>query len=196
MGGGPAVASNRSWQELLIRVRGTGYKRWLLGGVAILLLGMSAWASSRMVVEVWAWWLRFRETWMQAIREAMLWIEFFGSISISLIVLSWTTMLLFGLLALLVYLLPFLIRLIAWLRPSNARLAHLRKTARQALRQRDRLVGTLLNLAASGGALWAFSWMTQQPLDYWDVGIQCLIALALELIVLGVVFGGRPGRTA
>jgi hypothetical protein len=122
------------------------------------------------------------------VQELLLWLEFFGSILVSVLILLWLTALLFALLLVLVH---FLRRFLHWLvsRPRSG--AGLRRVCRflLALLARERWVGTALNLLAGAGALGVFVWLSGLPLDYWDLGIQAVIAVVIELVVLGVIFG-------
>jgi hypothetical protein len=105
--------------------------------------------------------------------------------------LLWFTAILFALFLALVRL---SIRSLRWTaaRPSSG--TSLRRVCRAFLfaLERERGVGTALNLAASVAALGVFRWASRLPLDAWDLGIQAGVALLIELIVLGVLF--REGR--
>lgn len=184
----PAV----SWQD----ARKAARRRWswvVAVGLVLLVVGGS-WAYDQLLPWVPVALSRLRPGWLSFVREVALWSEFFASISLSLVALSWTTALLFGLLATLVYLAPGLIHFIASKYPGDARLPRVRDLIRETLKKHDRLVGTLLNLSSSGCALLVFSRVIRRPPDYWDFGIQFLIALVIELIILGVMFGrGRAG---
>ena len=163
--------------------------RWLLLiGVALLFAG-GVWAYDRVLPGIRAAWPVLQARGSERAHEAVLWLEFFASIAFSVVALSWFTGLLFCLLAALAYLFFLLIRWLALRWPKSERWPRIRDAV-QALSRRDRLLGTVLNLAASAGALGVLSWLVDRPLDYWDLGIQGAIALLMELIVLGVLFRG------
>jgi hypothetical protein len=165
--------------------------RWLLlVGVALLFAG-GVWAHDRVLPEIRAAWPELQARGSERAQEALLWLEFFASITLSVVALSWFTGLLFCLLAALAYLLPRLIHWEARLWPKKRGLPRVRD-ATLALLRHDRLLGTLLNLLASAGALGVLAAILERPLDYWDLGIQCAIALVMELVVLGAIF--REGR--
>jgi len=170
--------------------------RWVLAiGVAVL-LGGGIWVLDQLspgVRQVWPEWKARGASWLQ---ETLLWLQFFGSIALSAIALLWFTALLFSLLAALVYLLP---RLAGWLAarfPSSDLLLHIQRMALSVVRH-DRVLGTALNGVASAGSLGVLAWIVGRPLDGWDLGIQLAVAVVMELIVLGVLFGeGRIGALA
>ena len=170
--------------------RGTG-RRWLYALGAALLLGGGLWAYAQFAPAPqtsWSTWVAYGRA---RLREALLWLRFFGSLLLSALVLLWLTALLFALFLGVVYLLTRLLhRAIA---RFPARLALRRACALiLALLGRERWVGTALNLAAGAGALGIWTAISGLPLDGWDLGIQAVIALLIELIVLGVLF--REGR--
>lgn len=172
-----------------------GRWRGVLAVVVLLFLAGGFWVSSLFLPEVQVietnlegTWSKVRFRWSSLIREVILWLEFLGSISLSLIVLSWATGLLFGFLGALVYCFPRLAHFSASMYPTNERLARIRDLVPRVLRKHDRLVGTVLNLSSSLCALFVLSWIVPRPLDYWDFGIQFAIALIVELIVLGAIF--------
>ena len=182
--------------------RGQG-RRWALAiGVAVL-LGGGIWALDQVSPAIRQGWPSLRQAWpawrargASWARETWLWLEFFGSIALSLLALLWFTGLLFSLLMALVYL---LVRLIGWLAartPSSGLLSRFERLTLSLVRH-DRLLGTVLNLGASAGSLGLLALIVGRPLDYWDLGIQVAIAVVMELIVLGVLFGeGRMGLLA
>ncbi len=168
-----------------------GLGRWLSALGAALLLGGGIWAYVQFAPDLRSSWPAWVAHGAERLRQAQLWLAFFGSLLLSALALLWFTALLFAGLLCLVYLLTRLLRWVA-ARPSST--ARLRRACGGllALLGRERWVGTVLNGAASAGALGALGWVTGLPLDYWDWGIQAVIALLIELIVLGVLFrGGR-----
>lgn len=167
--------------------------RWLYALGAALLLGGGVWAYAQFSPGLCASWPAWKAHGAERAREALLWLEFFGSITLSALALLWFTALLFSLLLAAIYLLTWLLH---WMASRSSTRVRLRRACGVllALLGRERWVGTVLNLAASAGALFALSLASRLPLDDWDWGIQGAIAVAIELIVLGVLFGeGRVG---
>jgi hypothetical protein len=171
----------------------TGPWHWLYALTAALLLGAGLWAYAQFAPDLQASWSTWKAHGAERLREALLWLEFFGSILLSVLVLLWLTALLFALFLGGAYLLT---RLLRWTIARLPAKSALRRACRWllALLGREREVGTALNLAASAGALGLVVWVSGLPFDAWDLGIQALIALLIELIVLGVLF--REGRVA
>lgn len=184
---GGRLQPTASWPDVR---RGSGGRRaWAIAAGATFFLAAGFWIYDRFVPRIpaareglQATWAKLKVGWSSVV----LWLEFLGSISLSAIALSWTTALLFGLLAVVVYLIPGALRLLARVFPRSQRLARMRDVAPRTLKKHDRWVGTALNLSSSVCALFLVSWIVQRPLDYWDLGIQCAIALIIELVVLGV----------
>lgn len=169
---------------------GTGW-RWLYALGAALLLGGGVWAYAQFAPDLQTSWPAWVAHGTERLHEALLWLRFFGSLLLSALVLLWLTALLFALLLGGVYLLTrFLCRTIARFPTQSA----LRRACHRllALLGRERWVGTALNLAAGAGALGIWMAISGLPLDGWDLGIQAVIALLIELIVLGVLF--REGK--
>ena len=179
------------------RARGwAGPWRWLYALGAALLLGGGLWAYAQFAPDLPASWDAWKAHGAERLREALLWLEFFGSILLSVLALLWLTALLFALLLGLIYLLT---RLLRWAMARFSSRPGLQRTyVRRAcaftlsLLGRERWVGTALNLLAGAGALGIVAEVSGLPLDHWDLGIQIVIALLIELIVLGVLF--REGR--
>jgi hypothetical protein len=171
--------------------QGTGFWRWLSALGAALLLGGGIWALAQFAPGFRASWPAWKAHGAGGLRETLLWLEFFGSILLSVLALLWLTAILFALFLALVRLSSRGLRWTAS-RPSSG--TPLRRVCRALLflLEREREMGTALNLAASAAALGVFRWASRLPLDAWDLGIQVGIALAIELIVLGLLF--REGR--
>ena len=167
--------------------RKTGW-RWLIALSAALLLGGGVWAAAQFSPGFRSSWPVWKAYATERVREMLLWFEFFGSILVSVLILLWLTALLFALLLALAYLLR---RVLHWMSSRPRTSAGLRRVCSflLSLLGRERWVGTVLNLAASAGALGVFGWVSGLPLDYWDLGIQAIIAAIIELVVLGVLFG-------
>jgi hypothetical protein len=151
-------------------------------------------AVAALVAAIWIWirpWLPMARVGIQAawtilVREVVLWAQFLGSVAVSAIVLAWLTALCFALLALLLYLLPGWLDRLAARYPASARLPWARDGARALVKCR-RLIGTLLNLLSSAAALGIYTLLLRQPLDGWDLGIQGVVTLLLELAILGLI---------
>jgi hypothetical protein len=165
--------------------------RWLVALSAALLLGGGAWAAAQFSPGFRSSWPVWKAHGAERLQEMLLWLQFFGSLLFSVLALLWLTALLFALLLALVYLLS---RFLGWLSARPRTSTGLRRACGFALDLlgRERWVGTVLNLAASAGALGAFVWLSGLPLDYWDLGIQGIVAGVVELIVMGVLF--REGK--
>jgi hypothetical protein len=179
------------------RAQRAGWRGWLWVavplGTAVLLAG-GLWvareggpAAERAGAGLRAAWAALRARGARAAHETGLWLQFLGSLVVSLIALSWFSALSFALLGALVRVLPRLLDAAAVRFPRARRLPRMGDAARRALAH-GRAVGTALNLAASGCALGLLAWLVPGPLDGWDLGIQGLIAVAVELVVLGLLF--------
>jgi len=156
-------------------------------------LGGGAWAYDVFGAEIrslWPAWKAEGEFWL---REALLWIEFLASITLTTAILCWFTALLFCLLcAMLLGLLWLLDRYSSQLFPRQDP-SQWRQTI-DGIWRHERLWGTVFNLLASLAALGVLTKVLNRTLDYWDVGIQIAISVAIELIVLQVLFAqGRFG---
>jgi hypothetical protein len=173
-------------------VRGGGW-RWALATGFAVALGGGAWAYDVFGPEIRASWPRWKVEGAPWVRNTLLWLEFLASMTLTIAILCWCTALLFCLLSALVFSLP---RLLSWFCrrfPSCRRLDQARRTA-DAIAQRERIVGTLLNLLAGLGALVTLTVVLGRSLDLWDLGIQAAISAAIELIVLEILFAeGRLG---
>jgi hypothetical protein len=180
----------------------TRFPRWRAGVRTIIQGGMWRWALAlgfAVALGGGAWfydvhWPRVRTAWPQwkaqstpAVREVLLWIEFTVSIGLSIAALCWFTALIFAILSTLAFLLPRWVgrHLGAASIPGRRRV--LLQFVGRAV-EHDRLLGTVLNLVASCGSLGVMSVVRSRPLDFWDIGIQGAIAVAIELIVLQVLF--------
>ena len=165
--------------------------RWLYALGAAILLGGGVWAYAQFAPDLDASWSTWKAHGAERLHEALLWLKFFGSIFLSVLVLLWLTALLFSLLLGLAYLLT---RLLRWTIAHFPSRTGLRRVCAflLALLARERWVGTALNLAASAGALGILTGVSGLPLDDWDLGIQVVIAVLIEGIVLGLLF--REGR--
>jgi hypothetical protein len=162
--------------------------RWLSALGAALLLGGGIWAYAQFAPDLSVSWPAWKAYIMQRGREALLWLQFFGSILLSVLALLWLTALLFSTLLALAYLLARTIRWVA-ARPSTTARLHRACRGLLTLLGHERWLGTAFNLAASAGALAILARASGLPLDPWDLGIQAIVTLAVELIVLGVLFG-------
>jgi hypothetical protein len=176
-----------------------GAWRWVLAVGFAIALGGGAWFYDVFGPKIRALWPHWKVEGRPWIREALLWIEFLASISLSIAVLCWCTALLFSLLCAMLFSLP---HLVGWLRKrfrSQQRLTRMQQHVDKILGH-DRLLGTVLNVLASAGALAVLMVIRKRPPDYWDVGIQVAVTAAIELIVLQILFvEGRfrwPTRTS
>jgi hypothetical protein len=122
----------------------------------------------------------------RVVGQAVPWIEFLGSVSLSVLALSWLTALLFVGSALSLYLLPRIVYRLSTRYPARSWLPSVGDAIDAFTGRYRRVVGTVLVLGSSACALLVFSHLFRRPLDYWDYGIQAALALLLELIVLGV----------
>jgi hypothetical protein len=126
--------------------------RWLVALSAALLLGGGAWAAAQFSPGFRSSWPVWKAHGAERLQEMLLWLQFFGSLLFSVLALLWLTALLFALLLALVYLLS---RFLGWLSARPRTSTGLRRACGFALDLlgRERWVGTVLNLAASAGAL-------------------------------------------
>ena len=170
---------------------GVGPWRWLYALGAALLLGGGVWACAQFAPDLHVSWSTWKAHGAERMREVLLWLKFFGSILFSVLILLWLTALLFAGLLGLVYLLT---RLLRWTIARSPTRTGLRRVCGflLALLGRERWVGTALNLVASAGALGILARVSRLPPDDWDLGIQIVITVVIELIVLGLLF--REGR--
>ena len=181
------------WRASIRALFQRGLWRWALAIGFAIALGGGLWAYDVYGADVRALWPRWKTEGAPWVREALLWIEFLASVVLTAALLCWCTTSLFCLLCLFFFTLPNLLGRLSSRSPSDRRLARAHRIAQTAL-QRDALVGTLLNLLASAGALAMLPVVLKRTLDYWDIGIQAVISIAIELIVLQVLFPeGRLG---
>lgn len=170
-----------------------GVWRWALATGFAVALGGGAWAYDVFGAEIRASWPRWKAEGAPWLRNTLLWLEFLASITVTIAVLCWSTAFFFCLLAVLTFSLPRLLNWLCQRFSSWRRLDQTRRTV-DAIVQRERIVGTILNLLASFGALVTLRVVLGRSLDLWDLGIQAAISVAVELIVLGVLFAeGRLG---
>jgi Effector-associated domain 7 len=171
----PTVEGDRlcpaiSWAAIRTAIRSRD--AWLAAIVGMLLVIGGAWARRRLAPWASSLWRRSPLIGSPIAREAALWGQFLGSLALSALALSWLTALWFSLGTLVLY--------------GVSRLPRLRPSIRDWSRRHDRLVGTVLGLLASAGALALLPQVARRPLDYWDLGVQVLLAAVIELVVLGV----------
>jgi len=163
-----------------------GMWRWALAIGFALVLGGGAWFFDVHWPRIRAAWPLWKAQSTPAVREMLLWIEFAASIGLSVVALCWFSALLFSLLCAIVFLLP------RWVgrHPKEPSIPRRQRVLRflDSVVERDKLLGTVLNVLASSGALGVMSVVKARPLDLWDIGIQGAIAVAIELIVLQVLF--------
>lgn len=187
----------RGWRASIRTLIRGGAWRWALALGFAIALGGSAWAYDvygSNIRALWPTWKTEGDPWL---REALLWIEFLASITLTTAILCWLTALFFCLLcALLCGLFVLLDRFAGKLFPRQY-VSRVQHTIDDILR-RDRVWGTISNILASLSALVALTRLLRRPLDYWDIGIQFAISAAIELIVFQVLFAqGRlrwPGN--
>lgn len=181
----PAV----QWGE----ARGQVRRRALASRLTVALGMVAVGAAGYLLVSPWAPAIRLSIEWgvSSLIAWLMPWVQFLGSVALSAAGLAWSTALFFGLLAVGLRALPLWLDRASRQQPDRAAWLWLRDGARAAVSNHPRLVGTLLNLLSSALALGLFSAVTRQPLDEWDLGIQGVIAVLMELIVLGVILRVR-----
>ena len=167
---GDRLRPGASWAAIRIAMRSRD--AWMVAFVGVLLVIGGAWAQRRLSPWVASLWRRSPLSGSHVVQEAALWGQFLGSLALSALALSWLTALWFSLGTLVLY--------------GISRLPHLRPSIRDWLRHHDRLVGTALALLSSACALALLPQVARRPLDYWDLGIQVLLATVIELVVLGV----------
>jgi hypothetical protein len=167
----------------------SGAWRWILAIAFALVLGTSVWAYDVFWPDIRSSWPKWKAEGAPWIQELLLWIEFLASLTLSVVALCWSTALLFCLLAASLYLLSRALDRLPRRFPREVWLAHIRDALETAL-QHSRLTGTVLNVLASVGSLALLELVLKRPLDFWDLGIQMAIAVAIELIVQDVLFAG------
>ena len=153
--------------------------------ITFLLVGVF-WIYSVVQPRVLLAWRSFQVGWSHFVREVTLGVEFIGSIFLSFVALTGATLLLFGLLRLSVYLIILVLFSIVSLFPTNKHYYSVQDRARRTMQEHGRLIGTLINLVSSFCALLIVSWVFQRPPDYWDFGIQFVIALVIEAVILSI----------
>ena len=159
-----------SWAA--VRTSVENRQAWLVVTAAIVMVVAGVWAYRRLAPWLSSLW---RRSWLigsHMAQVAALWLQFFGSIALSALALSWMTAFWFSLGALLLY--------------GISRLPRLRASVRDWPRRHDRLTGTALNVLSGVCSLALLPLVIRRPPDYWDLGIQSLIAVLIELVVLGV----------
>jgi len=159
-----------------------GMWRWALAIGFAVALGGGVWAYDVFSPQIRAAWPRWKAEGQPWVREALLWIEFLGSIALTVTILCWATALLFCLLGVVLFALLHLAeRSLARTRPAG----RLRQTLRK-----EWVLGTVLNVLASIGSLGVLTALLGRRLDGWDLGIQAAVSAAVELIVLQILFAG------
>jgi hypothetical protein len=154
---------------------------YVIGGLLLLTAGCLAYYA--VVPAVSEAWLNFQIAWANFVEGVLTWLEFIGSGLLYFGVVSGGTVLLVGLFAALIYVFTFLVLSLASpVSVSETPQPAWRQTG-QILGERGRLIGTLTNLFSSLCALLIVSWWFERPPDYWDFGIQFLIALIIEFLV-------------
>lgn len=183
----------RSWRAGIRTLVQGGAWRWALALGFAITLGGGAWVYDvygSAIRTLWPLWKTEGEVWQ---REALLWIEFLASITLTTAILCWFTALFFCLLcATLLGLLWLLDRLSSRLAAGQNQ-SRVQRTI-DRIWQQDRLWGTIVNVLASLAALAALTRLLNRALDSWDVGVQIAVSAAIELIVFQVLFAkGRLG---
>jgi len=176
-----------------------GLWRWALAVGFAVALGGGVWAYDVLVPQIRASWPRWKAEGLPWVREALQWIEFLVSITLTLTILCWATAILFCLLGMAVFtLLHLLDRFLA--RGRHTGRVRRAECIVGVLLRKEWVVGTILNVLASTVSLAVLTILLDRQLDYWDLGIQIAVSAAVELIVLQVLFaGGRldwPARIA
>jgi hypothetical protein len=171
----PSIDSDRlrpavSWGS--VRTSVGSREAWLVVVAGLILVVAGAWAHRRLAPLLSSLWHRSSLVGSHAVQESALWLQFLGSLALSALALSWLTAFWFSLSTLLLY--------------GISHLPRLDPSIREWPRHHDRLVGTALNLLSSACSLALLPQVTRRPLDYWDLGIQALIAALIQLVVLGV----------
>jgi hypothetical protein len=164
-----------------------GAWRWALALGFAIALGGGAWAYDVFGSQIQSAWPRWKAEGEPWLRETLLWIEFLTSVTLSIALLCWLTALFFCLFCAMLFGAPCLLDRFS--RHFTPRRGFDRiRYAVDTFLEKERLLGTVLNLLASLAALVALSNILGRPLDYWDVGIQFAVFAAVELIVLQVLF--------
>jgi hypothetical protein len=170
-----------------------GAWRWALALGFAIALGGGAWAYDVYgpgIRAMWPTWKVEGEPWL---RETLLWIEFLASLTLTTAFLCWFTALFFCTFCALGFGLPRAIDWCANRYLPRRNVEQVRRAMDSALEQ-ERLWGTIYNVMASAAALVTLPAVLRRPLDGWDIGIQVVILVAIELIVLQVLFAqGRLG---
>jgi len=191
---GDQLSPDAAWGEVRRQVRWRALAARLAAAFAVGGIGVVGYLLVR------PWMVTIRLGGERALRRlvtwALPWAQFLGSVAFSAAGLAWSTVLFFGLLALGLRALPAWMDRAARRLPGRGPWLWLRDGTDAAMNRHPRLVGTLLNLLSSTLALGLFSALTGQPLDEWDLGIQGVIALLIELVVLGVILRVRSPSAA
>ncbi len=151
--------------------------------IFLVLLAGIAWACFSIYMAVQNTRANFQTAWANFLQQIAPWLEFIGSISLSLVALATTTLLLFALFRILVYPVLFLVLSIVSVFSTTEHQHPTRYQTNEILETQARFLGTLINLFSSLCALLIVSRTFQRPPDYWDFGIQFLIALIIEFVV-------------
>ena len=186
---GDHVSQAAAWGETRREVR----RRAQLGRLSAALVVAAVGGAGYLLVRPWVPALRLYvvKGWHQVLSWLLPWAQFMGSVAFSAISLAWSSALFFGLSALGLRALPLWLDRVVKRQPRRKAWPWLRDGTRAALDRHPRLVGTLLNLLSSVLALGVLSAATGQPIDEWDLGIQGVITLVIEMIVLGVILKVR-----
>jgi hypothetical protein len=176
--------------SIRILVRG-GVWRWALAVGFAVALGGGVWFYDVYGTQIRSAWPEWKAEGAPWVRESLLWIEFLASITLTCAFLCWASALLFCLSSVLVFSLLGLLKDVYQGHSRTVRSFQIREAV-EAIARHDRLLGTLLNLTSSIGALGLLAVVLKRRLDLWDLGIQLVVSMAMELIVLDLVLiGGR-----
>lgn len=160
----------------------SGGAGWL---VVLVILAAGCWGYSVVQPKVSSAWQQFQTTLSNFVRQVERLLEFGASILLSLVALAGTTLLLFALFRALIHLIVLMFLSLTTVSATDEYRPPVQYRASRILREHSVPVGTLTNLVSSFCALFIVSWMFNRPPDGWDFGLQFLIALIIQMVVIG-----------
>ena len=176
-------AKGRITTWLSQRLRQRSFSGCVLPIVAVLALIVCCWLCSGVSPRV-------QDTWVHVTASVVSWIKFVGSVLLSFASLSLASVVVFALLAAS----AFLVLFAAFGLTRHDYGDSSWELAWGELIEHGRLVGTIINLLSSLCALWIVSLIARRQPDYWDFGLQFVIALVIEYAIFRLC--GGTAKTA
>lgn len=152
--------------------------------IPALLLGAVCWVYSLVLPALSRTWSNLRVAWSNFKEGAAIVLKFIGDAYLAFGAQSAATLLMLGLFAALFFLLVFLIHSIRSLVEPGVYAQPTWRRAGLTVNEYGRAVGTFINLLSNLCALMIVAWLFQRPLDFVDFGLQFMLALIIEYVIL------------